>query len=55
LRLDAKAERSVGDYTERYYWLQPVSLEGKQQLTQNLSTNNLTSTTGTSPLVHTQD
>jgi len=33
----------------------PVSLEGQQQLTQNLSNNNLTSTTGTSSLILTQD
>jgi hypothetical protein len=51
----AQARRSVGDYTEHYYWLQPVSLEGQQQLTQNLSNNNLTSTTGTSSLVLTKD
>jgi hypothetical protein len=51
----AQAKRSVGDSTERYYWLQPISLEGKQQLTQNLSNNNLTSTTGSSALIHTQD
>jgi hypothetical protein len=51
----AQAKRSVGDSTERYYWLQPISLEGQQQLTQNLSNNNLTSTTGTSSLIHTKD
>ncbi len=51
----AQAKRSVGDSTERYYWLQPVSLEGKQQRTQNLSNNNLTRTTGASSLVLTQD
>jgi hypothetical protein len=51
----AQARRSVGDTTEYYYWLQPVSLEGQQQLTQNLSNNNLTSTTGSSSLIHTQD
>jgi sRNA-binding protein len=51
----AKAQRTVGEYTEHYYWLQPVSLEGEQQLTQNLSNNNLTSTTGTSSLIVTQD
>jgi len=59
----ARAERYVGkefigevgiDRTEHYYWLQPVSLNGQQQLTQNLSNNNLTSTTGIS-LLHTQD
>jgi hypothetical protein len=44
----AQAKRSVGDDTEHYYWLQPVSLQGQQQLTRNLSNNNLTSTTGTS-------
>jgi hypothetical protein len=46
---------STEHYTEHYYWLQPISLEGKQQLTQNLSNNNLTSTTGSSSLIHTQD
>ncbi len=52
----AQAKRSVGDSTERYYWLQPVSLvEGQQQLTQNLSNNNLTSTTGTSSLILTNE
>ena len=58
----ARAERSLGEIyilgvgipkTERYYWLQPVSLEDQQQSVQNLSNNNLTSTTGTSSLVHT--
>jgi hypothetical protein len=51
----AQAKRSVGDDTEHYYWLQPISLEGQQQLTENLSNNNLTSTTGTSSLIHTRD
>ena len=51
----AQAQRSVGDHTERYYWLQPVSLEGKREHTQNLSNNNLTSTTGTPSLVLTKD
>jgi len=51
----AKAQRTVGEHTEHYYWLQPVSLEGEQQLTQNLSNNNLTSTTGTSSLIVTKD
>jgi hypothetical protein len=51
----AQAQRSIGKDTERYYWLQPVSLEGQQQRTQNLSNNNLTRTTGTSSLVITQD
>jgi len=50
----AQAKRSVGSDTEHYFWLQPVSLEG-QQLTQNLSNNNLTSATETSALIHTQD
>ena len=50
----AQAERSVGNYTERYYWLQPVSLESGQRI-QNLSNNNLTSATGTSSLVLTKD
>ena len=51
----AQAKRSVMQYAEHYYWLQPVSLEGQQQLTQNLSNNNLTSTTGSSSLIHTED
>jgi hypothetical protein len=50
----AQAKRSVGNYTERYYWLQPVSLESGQRI-QNLSNNNLTSTTGTSSFIHTED
>lgn len=57
--IGAQASRRVmlytEPYTEHYYWLQPISLEGKQQLTQNLSNNNLTSTTGSSSLIHTQD
>ncbi len=53
--ITAEARRSVGDHTERYYWLQPVSLEGKRQYTQNLSNNNLTSATGTSSLIFTVD
>jgi len=60
----AKGDRYVGktyigeigiDITEHYYWLQPVSLDGQQNLTQNLSNNNLTGTTGTSSLIRTQD
>lgn len=51
----AEAKRSVGGDTERYYWLQPVSVEGQQQLTQNLSNNNLTNTTGSPSLIHTED
>lgn len=51
----AQARRSIGDETERYYWLQPISLEGQQQLTQSLSNNNLTSATGTSSLIVTKD
>lgn len=50
----AQAQRSVGDHTEHYYWLQPVSPESGQRI-QNLSNNNLTSTTGTSSLVHTEN
>jgi hypothetical protein len=53
--IGAKAQRSVGDSTEQYYWLQPVSLEGQQKFSQNLSNTNLTSTTGTSSLIHTKD
>jgi hypothetical protein len=51
----AQAERSVMEKTERYYWLQPVSLDGQQQRVQNLSNNNLTSTTGTASLIVTKD
>ncbi len=51
----AQAQRNIGDDIEHYYWLQPVSLEGQPQLTQNLSNNNLTSTTGTSALILTKD
>jgi hypothetical protein len=51
----ARAQRSLGGYTEHYYWLQPVSLEGQSQLTQNFSNNNLTSATGTSSLIHTEE
>jgi hypothetical protein len=51
----AQASRTTGNDTEKYYWLQPISLEGQQQLTQNLSNNNLTSRTGSSSLIHTQD
>jgi hypothetical protein len=51
----AQAQRSVGDSTEHYYWLQPISLEGQQHRVHNLSNNNLTSTTGTSSLIHTEN
>jgi hypothetical protein len=51
----ARGERRVWENTERYYWLQPVSLESKQQRIQNLSNNNLTSATGTSSLILTLD
>jgi hypothetical protein len=54
-RLQAQAKGSVGQETETYYWLQPISLEGQPQHTQNLSNNNLTNATGTSSLVLTQD
>ena len=53
--IGAQAKRSVDDETESYYWLQPVALAGQKQFTQNLSNNNLTSTTGTSSLIHTTD
>jgi hypothetical protein len=53
--IGAQAKRSVGDSTEHYYWLQPVSLGGQQKFSQNLSNNNLTSTPGTSSLIHTND
>ena len=51
----AQDKRRVWQDTERYYWLQPVSLEGRQQRVQNLSNSNLTSATGTSSLVLTKD
>jgi hypothetical protein len=41
--------------TKIYTWLLPVSLDGKQHLTQDLSNTNLTRATGTSSLIHTQD
>jgi hypothetical protein len=51
----AQDKRRLGEETERYYWLQPVSLEGRQQRVQNLSNSNLTSATGTSSLILTKD
>jgi hypothetical protein len=51
----AQARRKILEDTKHYHWLQPVSLEGQQQVTQNLSNSNLTSTTGASSLIHTQD
>jgi hypothetical protein len=53
--IGAQGQRSIGLSTEYYYWLQPVSLGGQQKFTQNLSNKNLTSTTGTSSLIHTKD
>jgi sRNA-binding protein len=62
--LAAKSQRYVGktfigdtgiDQTEYYYWLEPISLDGQQQVTKNLSNNNLTSATGTSSLIITKD
>jgi hypothetical protein len=51
----ARGDRILGQKTENYYWLQPVSLDGQQQHIQNLSNNNLTSATGTSALILTKD
>ena len=51
----AKGEHSVGQETEKYYWLQPVSLEGQRQRVQNLTNNDLTSAAGTSSLILTED
>jgi hypothetical protein len=51
----ARDRRSLWDTSEKYYWLQPVSLEGQQQRVQNLSNTNLSSATGTSSLVLTKD
>jgi hypothetical protein len=51
----AHDQRSLWDITEKYYWLQPVSLEAQQQRVQNLSNNSLTSATGTSSLILTKD
>jgi hypothetical protein len=54
--ISTHGERGVlGKETERYYWLQTVSLEGKQEGVQNLSNSNLTRTTGTSSLILTRD
>jgi hypothetical protein len=39
--IGAQTDRLVWDKTEVYYWLQPVSLEGQQQVVMNLSNNNL--------------
>jgi hypothetical protein len=51
----ALAGRSIMDSAELYFWLQPISLEGQRQRVQNLSNNNLTSTTGTSALILTKE
>lgn len=51
----AQDSRRLWEETERYYWLQPVSLEGRQQRVQNLSNSNLTSATETSSLIRTSD
>ncbi len=40
---------------EQYYWLEPVSLDGAKERSQNLSNNNLTSTEDTSSLIRTAD
>jgi hypothetical protein len=53
--IGAEGKRSIGEKTERYYWLQPVSLEGQQQRVQNLSNSNLTSAIGTTSLVFTSN
>ena len=37
----AQAERSVGNETESYYWLEPVSLDGQREGVQNLSNSNV--------------
>jgi len=50
-----KGERSVEQETEKYYWLEPVSLEGQRHRVQNLTNNDLTSATGTSSLILTKD
>jgi hypothetical protein len=50
-----KGERSVEQKTEKYYWLEPVSLEGQRHRVQNLTNNDLTSATGTSSLILTKD
>jgi hypothetical protein len=36
-----QTQRTVGNETERYYWLQPVSLDGQRQGVQNLSNSNV--------------
>ena len=49
----AHAKRHLIGDIEQYYWLQPVSMDGESQRVQNFSNNNLTSTPGTSSMVHT--
>jgi hypothetical protein len=52
----AEGERIVSsENTERYHWLQPVSLEGGQKQVQNLSNSNLTRTKGTPSLLLAED
>lgn len=51
----ARHQRSLWDTTEKYFWLQPVSLEGQQQRIQNLSNTNLSSAPGTASLILTSE
>jgi len=53
--LGAQAQRSVGDRTEKYFWLVEVSMEGKSKDTILLSNDNLTSTAAPTSLLRTLD
>ena len=49
----ANAHRSVGDSTERYYWLISIALDGAAKKTTMLSNNNLTSEDAPDSLIFT--
>ena len=51
----ANAKRSVGDSTERYFWLIKVSLDGDAKKAIMLSNNNLTSESAPDSLIQTDD
>ena len=51
----ANAKRSVGDSTERYFWLIKVSLDGDAKKAIMLSNNNLSSETAPDSLIQTDD
>ncbi|MEI7821024.1 MAG: DUF4339 domain-containing protein [Verrucomicrobiota bacterium] len=51
----ANAHRSVGDSTERYYWLISIALDGAAKKTTMLSNNNLTSEDAPDSLIFTSN